>query len=129
MVVVQVMDVVTVGVSVLLVPHGILVHGSVGLGGGVVGRRDAVTGLAAVVALPVVHSAVWIIICSHKHSRFYIYLSAGIYFRLQTAPTNSSNEVRQLVCSLRGKTQGRKWPAEYLSQHTAPVSACCLKPK
>lgn len=63
MVVVQLMDFVVVGVSVVLVPHGVLVHGSIGLGGGVVGRRDAVTGLAAVVAVPVVHSAVWILIC------------------------------------------------------------------
>lgn len=67
-VVVQLMDVVVVGVSVLLVPHGILVHGSVGLGGGVVGRRDAVTGLTAVVAVPVIHGAVWVLVCSHKHS-------------------------------------------------------------
>lgn len=67
-VVVQLMDVLVVGVRVVLVPHGILVHGGVGLGGGVVGRWDAVTGLTAVVAVPVVHRAVWILVCSHKHS-------------------------------------------------------------
>lgn len=67
-VVVQLMDFVVVGVSVVLVPHGVLVHGSVGLGGGVVGRRDAVTGLTAVVAVPVIHGAVWILVCSHKDS-------------------------------------------------------------
>ena len=61
-VVVQLVDFVTVGVSVVLVSHGILVHGRVRLGGGVVGRRDAVTGLAAVVTVPVIHGAVWIII-------------------------------------------------------------------
>lgn len=63
MVVVQIMDFISVGVPVVLVPHGILVHGSIGLGGGVVGRRDAVTGLAAVVTVPVIHGAVWIIVC------------------------------------------------------------------
>lgn len=68
-VVVQLMDVIIVGVSVVLVPHGILVHGSVGLGGGVVGRWDAVTGLTAVVTVPVVHGAVRVLVCSHKHSR------------------------------------------------------------
>ena len=67
-VVVQVVNLVVVGVSVLLVPHGILVHGSVGLGGGVVGRWNAVTGLTAVVAVPVVHSTVWVLVCSHRHS-------------------------------------------------------------
>lgn len=63
MVVVQLVDFIIVGVSVVLVPHGVLVHGSVGLGGGVVGRRHAVTGLTAVVTVPVVHSAVWILVC------------------------------------------------------------------
>lgn len=62
-VIVQLMDVVVVGVSVVLVSHGILVHGGVGLRGGVVGRRDAVTGLTAVVAVPVVHSAVRVLVC------------------------------------------------------------------
>ena len=67
-VVVQLVYVICVGVSVLLLPHGILVHWSVGLGGCVEGRRDTVTGLAAVVAVPVVHGAVWILVCSHKHN-------------------------------------------------------------
>lgn len=58
------MDFITVGVSVLLVSHGVLVHGGVGLRGGVVRGRDAVTGLTAVVTVPVIHSAVWILICS-----------------------------------------------------------------
>lgn len=58
------MHLVVVGVSVVLVSHGVLVHGGIGLGGGVVRRWDAVTGLAAVVAVPVVHSAVWILIFS-----------------------------------------------------------------
>lgn len=62
-VIVQIMDAITVGVSVVLLSYWILVHGGVGLGGGVVGRGDAVTGLTAVVAVPVVHSAVWVIIC------------------------------------------------------------------
>lgn len=65
--IVQLIDVIIV-VSVVLVPHGILVHGSVGLRGGVEGRRDAVAGLTAVVAVPVVHSAVWVVVCSHKDS-------------------------------------------------------------
>lgn len=68
LIVVQLRDFVVVGVYILLLPHGILVHGGVGLGGGVVGRRDAVTGLAAVVAVPVVHGAVWILVWSCKHS-------------------------------------------------------------
>jgi len=63
-VVVQLVDVSAAGVSVLLAPHGVLVHGGVGLRGGVVGGRDAVTGLAAVVAVPVVHGAVRILVCS-----------------------------------------------------------------
>lgn len=40
--------------------HGVLVDGGVGLGRGVVARRTAV-GLAAVVAVPVVHRAVVIV--------------------------------------------------------------------
>ena len=43
-------------------------HGSVGLGGGVEGRWDAVTGLTAVVAVPVVNGAVLILVCSNKHN-------------------------------------------------------------
>lgn len=65
MVVVHVLDFVAV-LPVVLVPHGVLVHGGVGLGRGVEGRRDAVTGLAAVVAVPVVHGAVWIVIWTHS---------------------------------------------------------------
>lgn len=67
MVVVQLMDFIIVGVSVVLVPHGVLMHGSVGLGGSVVRRWNAVTGLTAVVAVPIVGSAVWILICTHNH--------------------------------------------------------------
>lgn len=68
MVIVQLVDVVVVGVSVVLLSYGILMHGSVGLGGGVERRRDAVTGLTAVVAVPVVHSTVRVLVCSHKHN-------------------------------------------------------------
>lgn len=50
-----------VWVLVLPGPHGILVHGGVGLGGGVVTRGQAVTGLTAVVAVPVIYSAVLVI--------------------------------------------------------------------
>lgn len=64
-IIVHLMDFIIIGASVVLVPHGILVHGSVGLGGGVVGRRNAITGLTAVVAVPVISSAVWIIICAN----------------------------------------------------------------
>ncbi|TNN78950.1 hypothetical protein EYF80_010876 [Liparis tanakae] len=53
------------GVRVLLLllprPHGILVHGGVGLSRGVVPRRQTVTRLAAVVAIPVVHGTVLVI--------------------------------------------------------------------
>lgn len=66
MVVVQVVDFVVVRVPVMLVPHGVLMHRSVGLGRGIEGGWDAVTGLAAVVAVPVVHSAVRILICSRR---------------------------------------------------------------
>lgn len=69
MIVVQLVDVFAEGVTVLLMPHGILVHGSVGLGGGVVRRWDAVTGLAAVVAVPVIDGAVWVFVCSHGHNQ------------------------------------------------------------
>lgn len=67
MVIVQLMDVFAVGVPVLLVSHGILVHGSVGLGRGVEGRWDAVTCFAAIVAVSVIHSAIVVLICSHNH--------------------------------------------------------------
>lgn len=68
LVIVHLVYLIIVGVSVVMMPHGILVHGSVGLGGGVVGRWDAVTGLTAVVTVPVIHCAVWVLVCSHKHS-------------------------------------------------------------
>lgn len=47
----------------MLVPHGVLVDGGIGLGGGVVRWWDAVAGLAAVIAVPVVHGAVRVVIC------------------------------------------------------------------
>jgi len=62
------MDVVVVRVSVVLMSHRVLVHWSIGLGGCVVRRRDAVTGLTAVVAVPVINSTIWVLVCSHKHS-------------------------------------------------------------
>lgn len=53
------------GVGMLLLPlprpHGILVHGGVGLSRGVVAWRQAVARLTAVVAVPVVHGAVLVI--------------------------------------------------------------------
>lgn len=52
------------GVGVLLPlprPHGILVHGGVGLSRGVVAWRQAVARLTAVVAVPVVHGAVLVV--------------------------------------------------------------------
>lgn len=55
------------GVAVLLA-DGILVDRSVGLGCAVVGRGDAVTGFTAVVAVPVVHSTVWVFICTEVHA-------------------------------------------------------------
>lgn len=42
-------------------PHGILVHGGVGLSCGVVAWRQAVARLTAVVAVPVVHGAVQVV--------------------------------------------------------------------
>lgn len=65
-IVVQLMDVIAEGVPVVLMPHWVLVHGSIGLGGGVEGRRDAVTGLAAVVTVPVINGTVWVLVCSHN---------------------------------------------------------------
>lgn len=62
-VVVQQVGVVAVGVAVVRMPDGVLVHGGVGLGGGVEGGRHAVTGLTAVVAVPVIHGAVRILVC------------------------------------------------------------------
>lgn len=53
------------GVQLLLLPlpgpHGVLVHGGVGLGRGVVAWRQAVAGLTAVVAVPVVYRAVLVL--------------------------------------------------------------------
>lgn len=49
------------GVAVL-VADGILVHRSVGLRCAIVGRGDAGTGFTAIITVPVVHSAVWILI-------------------------------------------------------------------
>lgn len=37
-------------------------------------------------------------------------MSAGIPFRHHTAPTTSTSKVEQAVCTLRGKTQGKKSP-------------------
>lgn len=56
------------GVAVL-VADGILVDRSIGLGCAVVGRRDAITGFTAIVAVPVVHSAVWVFICKDVHGK------------------------------------------------------------
>lgn len=60
---IEAVDRVRAGVWVLVLPgpHGILVHGGVGLSRGVVTRGQAVTGLTAVVAVPVVYSAVLVI--------------------------------------------------------------------
>lgn len=52
------------GVGMLLPlpgPHGVLVHGGVGLGRGVVAWGQAVAGLTAVVAVPVVYGAVLVL--------------------------------------------------------------------
>lgn len=61
---VQAVDRVGAGVGMLLPlprPHGVLVQGGVGLGRGVVARRQAGAGLTAVVAVPVVHGAVLVV--------------------------------------------------------------------
>lgn len=50
----------------MLVADGILVDGGVWLGRAVVGRGDAITGFTAIVAVPVVHSAVLVFICTWK---------------------------------------------------------------
>lgn len=55
------------GAAVLLA-DGVLVDGGVGLGRAVVGRGDAVTGFTAIVAVPVVHSTVWVFICTEVHA-------------------------------------------------------------
>lgn len=49
------------GTAVLLA-DGILVDRGIGLGCAVVGRGDAITGFAAIVAVPVIHSTVWVFI-------------------------------------------------------------------
>ena len=51
----------TVGVALGPRPHGVLVHGRVGLGCCVVTRRQTVAGLAAVIAVPVIYSTVLVI--------------------------------------------------------------------
>lgn len=48
----------------MLVVDGILVNRGIGLGCTVVGRWNAVTGFAAVVAVPIINSAVWVLICT-----------------------------------------------------------------
>lgn len=52
----------------MLVADGILVNGGVGLGCAVVRRRDAVTGFTSIVAVPVVHGTVWVIIYTEGHA-------------------------------------------------------------
>lgn len=54
--------------AAVLVADGILVDRGIGLGCAVVGRGDAVTGFTAIVAVPVVHSAVWVFICTEAHA-------------------------------------------------------------
>lgn len=56
-------DGVGAGVQVVLEPgaHGVLVHGGVGLGRGVVAWGQAVAGLTTVVTVPVVHRTVMVI--------------------------------------------------------------------
>lgn len=44
-------------------PHGVLVHGGVGLRSRVVGRGDAVAGLTPIVTVPVIHRTVGVVIC------------------------------------------------------------------
>lgn len=56
----------------VLVADGILVNGGVGLGCAIEGGRDAVTGFAAVVAVSVVHSAIWILICTQTQHLCYL---------------------------------------------------------
>lgn len=54
--------------AVLLLPHGVLVHGGVGLRGGVIRGGYAVAGLAAVVTIPVVHGAVGVLVCPGRRA-------------------------------------------------------------
>lgn len=53
----------------MLVADGILVDRSIGLGCAVVWRRDTITGFTAIVAVPVVHSTVWVFICKDVHGK------------------------------------------------------------
>lgn len=55
--------------AAVLVADGILVDRGIGLGCAVVRRGDAVTGLTAVVAVPVIHSTVWVFICTEAHGK------------------------------------------------------------
>lgn len=55
--------------AAVLVADGILVDRGVGLGCAVVGRRDAITGFTAIVAVPVVHSTVLVLICTEAHGK------------------------------------------------------------
>lgn len=55
--------------AAVLVADGILVDRGVGLGCAVVGRGDAVTGFTAIVAVPVVHSTVLVLICTEAHGK------------------------------------------------------------
>lgn len=48
--------------AAVLVADGILVDRSVGLGCAIVGRGDTITGFTAIVAVPVIHSTVWVFI-------------------------------------------------------------------
>lgn len=83
-VIVHVLDFVAI-LPVVLMPHGVLVHGGVGLGRGVEGRRDAVTGLAAVVAVPVVHGAVRIVVWPHGHTvrvGYCVFKNKFLFFKL-----------------------------------------------
>lgn len=69
----------TLGIAVL-VANGILVYGGIGLGCTVVGRGDAVTGFTAIVAVPVVHSAVRVFICRDKN---FIILEVSLFCTAQ----------------------------------------------
>lgn len=51
------------------VADGILVDRGIGLGCAVVGRGDAITSFAAIVAVPVIHSTVWVFIYTEAHGR------------------------------------------------------------
>lgn len=59
------MDVVIARTSVH-VSNGVLVHRGVGLGRGIVRRRDAVAGLTTVIAVSVVYSAVGILVLKYR---------------------------------------------------------------